>query len=158
MSNHIHLAAIAGRQALDSWLRPGHAPFADMLNEAHQRIGPVFVRGAPVEVERSHGPLQLNDRELLARTELRGDPREPGRARAARVRVAARMRRCGLVRTSRSTARGTGNRAGRVVHERDLGTAADDAVAACFSVHDAHGVRTAQTLQKFAAWQRRHVT
>jgi|MudIll2142460700_1097286.scaffolds.fasta_scaffold45075_2 hypothetical protein len=45
MSNHIHLAAIAGRQALDSWLRPVHAPFADMLNEAHQRIGPVFVRG-----------------------------------------------------------------------------------------------------------------
>ena len=45
MSNHIHLAAIAGRQALDSWLRPVHAPFADMLNRTHQRIGPVFVRG-----------------------------------------------------------------------------------------------------------------
>ena len=45
MSNHIHLAAVAGRQSLDSWLRPVHAPFADMLNRTHQRIGPVFIRG-----------------------------------------------------------------------------------------------------------------
>lgn len=45
MSNHIHLVARAGRRPLDAWLRPVHSPFADMLNDAHQRIGPVFVRG-----------------------------------------------------------------------------------------------------------------
>jgi hypothetical protein len=45
MSNHIHLAAIAGRGSLAAWLRPVHSPFADMLNKAHQRIGPIYVRG-----------------------------------------------------------------------------------------------------------------
>lgn len=45
MSNHIHLVARAGRRPLDAWLRPVHSPFADMLNDTHQRIGPVFVRG-----------------------------------------------------------------------------------------------------------------
>ena len=45
MSNHIHLVALAGGQPLARWLRPVHSPFADALNQAHQRIGPIFVRG-----------------------------------------------------------------------------------------------------------------
>jgi putative transposase len=45
MSNHIHLAAIAGQMPLDQWLRRVHSPFADTLNRSHNRIGPVFARG-----------------------------------------------------------------------------------------------------------------
>jgi REP element-mobilizing transposase RayT len=51
MSNHIHLAFLAGEQKL-SWLRDAHAPFANWMNERHDRIGPLFVRGPkdrPVE-------------------------------------------------------------------------------------------------------------
>jgi hypothetical protein len=55
MSNHFHLAAIAGEQPLDSWIRRVHAPFATSLNLAYDRIGPIFVRGPkdiPIEEER----------------------------------------------------------------------------------------------------------
>jgi putative transposase len=45
MSNHIHLAAIAGRQQLGSWIRRVHSPFAGAMNVAYNRIGPMFVRG-----------------------------------------------------------------------------------------------------------------
>ena len=45
MSNHIHLGAIAGAQPLDAWVRQVHAPFADFMNRAYDRIGVMFVRG-----------------------------------------------------------------------------------------------------------------
>ena len=45
MSNHIHLAAVAGEQSLDSWIRRVHAPFADWMNRKYERIGVMFVRG-----------------------------------------------------------------------------------------------------------------
>jgi putative transposase len=45
MSNHIHLAMIAGGDKLDSWIRRAHAPFADWMNRTHQRIGNIFARG-----------------------------------------------------------------------------------------------------------------
>lgn len=45
MSNHIHLAVVAGEQRLDSWVRRVHSPFADWMNRAHDRIGVMFVRG-----------------------------------------------------------------------------------------------------------------
>jgi putative transposase len=45
MSNHIHLAAVAGNDPLHSWIRRVHAPFADMMNRAYDRIGAMFVRG-----------------------------------------------------------------------------------------------------------------
>lgn len=45
MSNHIHLALVAGAMPLDRWLRRVHAPFAGWLNRTHERIGSVFVRG-----------------------------------------------------------------------------------------------------------------
>ncbi len=45
MSNHIHLAMIAGETAMASWVRGVHAPFVDWMNARHHRIGPMFVRG-----------------------------------------------------------------------------------------------------------------
>ena len=45
MSNHIHLAVVAGEEKLDSWIRRAHAPFADWMNKKYDRIGNVFVRG-----------------------------------------------------------------------------------------------------------------
>jgi REP element-mobilizing transposase RayT len=45
MSNHIHLAVIAGKEKLDSWIRRVHAPFAEYMNKEHKRIGCIFTRG-----------------------------------------------------------------------------------------------------------------
>lgn len=45
MSNHIHLEALAGAEPLGSWVRRVNGPFADAMNKAHDRIGPMFVRG-----------------------------------------------------------------------------------------------------------------
>ena len=45
MSNHIHLAMLAGLDPLHSWIRRVHSPFADSMNRAYDRIGPMFVRG-----------------------------------------------------------------------------------------------------------------
>jgi REP element-mobilizing transposase RayT len=45
MSNHIHLAVLAGEDPLHVWIRRVHSPFADAMNRAYARIGPMFVRG-----------------------------------------------------------------------------------------------------------------
>jgi putative transposase len=45
MSNHIHLAMIAGTATLESWTKRVHSPFAIWMNERRKRIGNVFVRG-----------------------------------------------------------------------------------------------------------------
>lgn len=45
MSSHIHLAVVAGREPLDSWIRRVHGSFADVINKTHGRIGCLFVRG-----------------------------------------------------------------------------------------------------------------
>jgi hypothetical protein len=45
MSNHIHLAMIAGRTSLESWARRVHSPFANWMNATYKRMGPMFVRG-----------------------------------------------------------------------------------------------------------------
>jgi len=45
MSNHIHLAFVAGREALAGWAKRAHTPFALWMNERHERLGPLFVRG-----------------------------------------------------------------------------------------------------------------
>jgi REP element-mobilizing transposase RayT len=45
MSNHVHLAAVAAADPLHAWIRRVHAPFADAMNRAYDRIGPMFVRG-----------------------------------------------------------------------------------------------------------------
>jgi hypothetical protein len=45
MSNHIHLALLAGAMRLSAWSVRVSSPFALWINEQHRRIGPVFVRG-----------------------------------------------------------------------------------------------------------------
>lgn len=42
MSNHIHLALIAGSSTLDSWIRRVNGPFARWMNLRYGRIGPMF--------------------------------------------------------------------------------------------------------------------
>ncbi len=42
MSNHIHLAMIAGNQPLESWAKAAHSPFAQWMNRRHGRLGPVM--------------------------------------------------------------------------------------------------------------------
>lgn len=50
MSNHIHLAMLAGRQPLGEWTRAVHAPFANEVNRRRGRIGHVFIRGPKDEM------------------------------------------------------------------------------------------------------------
>lgn len=45
MSNHIHLAVVAGEQPLEFWIRRVNSTFADWINRQRGRIGSVFVRG-----------------------------------------------------------------------------------------------------------------
>jgi hypothetical protein len=42
MSNHIHLAMVAGRQELQSWAKKVNSPFAIWLNDQRGRLGPVY--------------------------------------------------------------------------------------------------------------------
>jgi putative transposase len=42
MSNHIHLAFVAGEDAMSTWTKRTHSPFANWINERHGRLGPVF--------------------------------------------------------------------------------------------------------------------
>jgi putative transposase len=42
MSNHIHLAVVAGREPLASWSRRVNAPFATWMNQQRNRLGPLF--------------------------------------------------------------------------------------------------------------------
>jgi REP element-mobilizing transposase RayT len=46
MSNHIHLAAVAGNEPLARWSRRVNTPFAKWLNDRNGRIGPVFANRA----------------------------------------------------------------------------------------------------------------
>ena len=45
MSNHIHLAMVAGPEPIATWLRQVHSTFADTVNRSRERIGALFVRG-----------------------------------------------------------------------------------------------------------------
>ncbi|HEX4449750.1 MAG TPA: hypothetical protein VH143_02715 [Kofleriaceae bacterium] len=42
MSNHIHLAVVAGAEPLAVWSRRAHAPFARWMNSKHGRLGGLF--------------------------------------------------------------------------------------------------------------------
>jgi len=42
MSNHVHMALIAGEEPLARWSRRVHTPFARWMNERHGRLGPLF--------------------------------------------------------------------------------------------------------------------
>jgi len=45
MSNHIHLAVLAGKARLATWIADPHSQFAEYVNQTHHRIGAVFTRG-----------------------------------------------------------------------------------------------------------------
>jgi putative transposase len=59
MSNHLHLALIAGSEALESWTKRVHSPFANWMNRRHQRLGPIFADRPATFAMRpeSEGPL-----------------------------------------------------------------------------------------------------
>ena len=42
MSNHIHIAAVAGRKPMSSWTRAVNSPFANWMNRKRGRLGPLF--------------------------------------------------------------------------------------------------------------------
>lgn len=42
MSNHIHLAMLAGEAPAERWMRRVNSPFAQTLNRERERIGPIF--------------------------------------------------------------------------------------------------------------------
>lgn len=48
MSNHVHLGFIPGTMPLENWAKRVHSPFANWINERHQRLGPV-IAGRPRE-------------------------------------------------------------------------------------------------------------
>lgn len=78
MSNHIHLAMLAGEGKVCDWLREPHAEFADWINQRSKRIGGVFVRGpgshriAPNGVARLIGYVHRNP----VRAGVADDPRD----------------------------------------------------------------------------------
>src|SRR5882757_7105177 len=60
MSNHLHLAMLAGADRLDSWIRRVHAPFAGAMNRKYDRIGAMFVRGPKALPVGSSGVASVN--------------------------------------------------------------------------------------------------
>src|SRR5215467_11293888 len=42
MSNHIHLAAVAGRDPLGPWAKAVNSNFAQWMNQRHGRLGPLI--------------------------------------------------------------------------------------------------------------------
>lgn len=59
MSSHVHVGLIAGTSRLAQWMRPMHTTFARWVNERHERIGAVFVRGPKVVAVREPGVPHL---------------------------------------------------------------------------------------------------
>ncbi len=61
MSNHIHIAAIAGHEPLARWSRRVNTPFANWMNQRRGRLGPLF---ADRPRDSALGPIGA--RELIA--------------------------------------------------------------------------------------------
>jgi putative transposase len=59
MSNHVHLALLAGAASLKSWLAPTHSEFAEWINARLERIGAVFVRGPKILSVGDNGLAQV---------------------------------------------------------------------------------------------------
>jgi len=74
MSSHIHLAMLAGQQALSAWLGYLHSPFVGVMNKKYSRLGPFFARGP-----RDYAILPQNEGKLIAYVH-----RNPVRARVVR--------------------------------------------------------------------------
>jgi hypothetical protein len=59
MSNHEHLAAQAGQQPAETFLKPWHAGFASWLNESQSRFGSVYA-GRPTSITFEHEEATAN--------------------------------------------------------------------------------------------------
>ena len=59
MSNHVHLAVVAGADPLAEWIGAVHSPFAEWINKRRERIGAVFVRGPRSIAVRPSGVASL---------------------------------------------------------------------------------------------------
>jgi len=55
MSNHIHLAVVAGERPMASWTQAVNSPFAFWMNRRHGRLGPVFAdRAKDYQIHPAH--------------------------------------------------------------------------------------------------------
>ena len=61
MSNHIHLAVVAGESSLESWIKRVHSPFAHWMNHRRNRLGALFAGRPAVHIIPS-----ANEANLLA--------------------------------------------------------------------------------------------
>jgi hypothetical protein len=61
MSNHIHLAVVAGEAPMSSWTKTVNSPFASYMNKRHDRIGPLFAGRA-----KDFGVVPRNEGRLIA--------------------------------------------------------------------------------------------
>ncbi len=61
MSNHIHIAAIAGQEPLDRWSRRVNSPFANWMNQQRGRLGPLFA-----DRPSDYAPGEIRAREVIA--------------------------------------------------------------------------------------------
>lgn len=76
MSNHIHLMMVAGWAPLEGWTKSVNGEFASLMNERHERIGPMFVRGP-----KAIAVLPENEPDVLAY--IHNNPVAAGVARCA---------------------------------------------------------------------------
>jgi hypothetical protein len=59
MSNHLHIAMVAGEAPLEGWAKRVNSPFANWLNDRHGRLGPVFADRPTVFVIRPQHEARL---------------------------------------------------------------------------------------------------
>ncbi len=59
MSNHVHLALVAGTSSFGAFTKRIHAPFANWSNKRHDRLGPVFAHRPTVSVVRPSREARL---------------------------------------------------------------------------------------------------
>ncbi len=52
MSNHLHLAMVAGESSLESWIKRVNSPFAHWMNRRWSRLGPLFASRPSVYIVR----------------------------------------------------------------------------------------------------------
>ncbi len=76
MSNHIHIAAIAGTQSLASWSKRVNSPFAHWMNRRHERIGPVMA-------DRPRSYAMKHEREAHVLAYIHNNPVRAGLVRRA---------------------------------------------------------------------------
>ena len=115
MSNHIHLALVAGELPLESWARRVNSPFAHWMNVRHGRIGPMFANRP-----NSHAIQPHHDGRVIAY--IHNNPVRAGVvARASDSRWTSHAAYCGLVKVQPWLRRSDGlERAGFSDHPREF--------------------------------------